>query len=149
MSDKPEADDEPFTTNDFHTVVHKQIVSAVGDILAGTKLDWKQFAPFLGAARDLARADFAEANVRLHALHDMDGALAEAEEAFLGISVHDRDDGGAWLSDTYWVSDIAIQDDDPAQARAVVQALERSIAKINTWIAEKEKGDASEPAPPR
>ena len=61
----------------------------------------------------------------------------EAEEAFLGISVSDRDDGAEWLSETYWLSDVAIADEDPAKVRAIVRGLERSLAKINAWLADK------------
>ncbi len=43
------------------------------------------------------------------------------------------------LTETYWLSDIAVADGDSAEARRIVAALERSIAKINAWLAEQEK----------
>jgi hypothetical protein len=67
----------------------------------------------------------------------------EAEEAYLGISVSDREEGEEWLSDTWWLSEIAIAEDDPEQVRAIVRALERSIAKLNAWLADKARGPSA------
>ena len=67
---------------------------------------------------------------------DPSGKWVDAEEAYLGIAVTDRDDGQDWLSETYWISDIALADRDPEEVRRVVAALERSIAKVNAWLAE-------------
>ena len=61
----------------------------------------------------------------------------EAKEAYIGISVSDREDGEEWLSDTRWLSEIAIAEEDPEQVRAIVGALERTIAKLNAWLAEQ------------
>ena len=93
------------------------------------------------------RADFAEADIRLHGVQAAGDDWVAAEEAYLGISVADRESGEPWLADTYWLSDIATQDEDPARARAVVVALERSIARINAWIAEQEGAPPEAPPP--
>ena len=131
-------EDGPLTTADFHTIAQKQILNAVFAVLADTKMDWALIAPFLETAREICLGDFEETGrVRLHVLRAEGEAWVEAEEAFLGISVSDRDDGREWLSETYWLSDIATADEDPAQVRAVARGLERSLAKINAWLADK------------
>lgn len=152
MSDTPETEkfvpDAAFTSADFHNVTQKQIVNAVYETLLDAKLPWETIRPFLETAREMTRADFETASIRLHHVQGEADRLVEAEEAFLGIAVADRDSGEDWLSDTYWISDIATQDEDVAQARATVAALERSIAKINAWIAERETGGPAETGPP-
>ncbi|MDQ8755659.1 hypothetical protein RCO27_05405 [Sphingosinicella sp. LHD-64] len=149
MSDEKFAPDAPFTSSDFHNVTQKQILNAVHDTLAQAKMPWEAIRPFLETARDMCRADFAEsASIRFHTVQADGDAWVDAEEAFLGISVADRDSGAEWLADTYWVSDIATIDDDPELARAVVRALERSIARINAWLAGKEAGGAAKATPP-
>lgn len=128
----------PLTVAEFHTIAQKQILNAVFAVLSDAKMDWSLVAPFLDAARDLCLGDFEETGrVRLHTLRAEGDAWVDAEEAFLGISVSDRDDGAEWLSETYWLSDIATVDDDPEQARAIVRGLQRSIAKIEAWLADK------------
>ena len=137
-----------FTSADFHSVVQKQIYNAVADTLATAKLDWELVLPFVEAARAFCRGDFEEgARLRFHTVRAEGEQWVEAEEAFLGISVADRDDGEEWLSATWWVSEIALADGDPEQVRRVAAALERSLAKINAWLAAQEEGgaDASEP----
>lgn len=130
----------PFTTGDFHHVAHKQIVNAVQEALADAKLGWDQVAPFLEAARRVCRDDFREgARIRFHTVRPEGEEWVDAEEAFLGIAVADRDDGSEWLSETWWVSDIALADGDPEQARRIVAALERSIARIRARLAEQEE----------
>ena len=136
--EQDEAEDGPLTSADFHTIAQKQILNAVFAVLADTKMDWALVAPFLEAARELCLGDFEETGrVRLHVLRADGGAWVEAEEAFLGISVSDRDDGTEWLSETYWISDIALADEDPEQVRRLARGLERSLAKINLWLADK------------
>ena len=111
---KPDADRgrRPLTTADFHAIAQKQILNAVFAVLAETKMDWALVAPFLEAAREVCLGDFEETGrVRLHTMRAEGEAWVEAEEAFLGISVSDRDDGEEWLSETYWLSDIAIADE--------------------------------------
>ncbi|MDQ4087234.1 MAG: hypothetical protein M3177_04360 [Pseudomonadota bacterium] len=133
--------DDSFTSADFHNVVHKQIANAVFETLAQEKLDWELIAPFLEAARSICRSEFKEAaRIRFHSVRAEGDQWVAAEEAFLGISVPDRDDGQEWLSETYWVSDIVLADQDPAHVRLTLAALERSIAKIQAWLAEREKG---------
>jgi hypothetical protein len=139
-------DEGPLTTGDFHNIAQKQILNAVFAVLAETKMGWEQVEPFLSAARDVLLGDIEEtAQVRLHTVQQVDGQWVEAEEAYLGISVSDRDEGEEWLSDTWWLSEIAIGEDDPEQVRAIVRALERTIAKLNLWLADK--GGPVSPAP--
>lgn len=133
-----EGEEGPLTAGDFHTIAQKQILNAVFAVLAEAKMDWSLIAPFLEAARELCLGDFEETGrVRLHVLRAEGETWVEAEEAFLGISVSDREDGDEWLSETYWLSDIATADADPAQVRAIARGLERSLAKINAWLADK------------
>ena len=142
--------ESPFTTAEFHNVVQKQIVHAVYETLAGGKLDWDLIVPFLDAAREICRNDFREASrIRLHTVRAEGEDWVEAEEAYLGIAVADRDDGQDWLSETYWISDSALADRDPEQVRRIAAALERSLGKINAWLAEQEKkGGPDESEPP-
>ncbi|HWT12863.1 MAG TPA: hypothetical protein VN231_08935 [Allosphingosinicella sp.] len=139
--------DPPFTTADFHNVVQKQIVNAVYETMAGDKLDWELIAPILETAREICRSDFRQAaSIRFHAVRAEGEEWIDAEEAFLGVSVSDGEGGEEWLSETYWVSDIALADRDPAQVRRTVAALERSLAKVNAWLAEQEQANPGEPA---
>jgi len=142
------ADDAPLTTGDFHNIAQKQILNAVFSVLSDAKMDWALVEPFFEAAREVCVGDIEEnAQIRLHTLKLEGDAWVEADEAFLGISVSDREDGSEWLSDTYWLSDIATTDGDPEQVRAIVRALGGTIAKLNLWLAEKEGGPA-EAEPP-
>ena len=136
----------PFTTADFHNLAHKHLINAVHQALADSKLDWQTVAPFLEAARRVCRDDFRRAaRIRFHSVRAEGDDWVEAEEAYLGIAVADRDDGSEWLAETFWVSDIALADGDPEQARRVVAALERSIARIRARLAEQEQaGDSYE-----
>ena len=138
MEPRP-GDDGPLTTGDFHNVAQKQILNAVFAILSDTKMSWELVEPFLAAARDVALGDIEEtAQVRIHTVQqDEKGGWVEADEAYLGISVSDRDEGEEWLSDTWWLSELAIAEDDPEQVRAIIHALERTIAKLNTWLQAK------------
>ncbi|HTU13353.1 MAG TPA: hypothetical protein VMG08_20865 [Allosphingosinicella sp.] len=147
--DRDRDPDRPLDAGDFHTIAQKQILNAVFAILSDTKMDWNLVEPFYAAARDVLLGDIEEtAQVRLHNVQQSeDGSWVEADEAYLGISVSDRDRGDEWLSDTRWLSEIAIAEDDPEQVRAIVRALERSIAKINAWL--EERGGPASPAAPR
>ena len=132
-----------FTSADFHNVVQKQVFNALSETLAASKLDWKLIVPFLQAAREKCRSDFRNgASIRLHTVRAEGEAWVDAEEAYLGIAVADRDDGTQWLSETYWLSDIARAEEDPEQVRRIVAALERTVAKLNAWLDEgpKEEG---------
>jgi len=132
-------DDSPLTVSDFHTIAQKQILNAVFSVLSDTKMDWHLVAPFLDAARDVLLGDIEEtAQVRIHTVQQDDkGGWAEADEAYLGISVSDRDTGEEWLSDTWWLSELAIAEDDPEQVRAIIHALERTNARLNAWLQDK------------
>lgn len=141
--------DSSFTSADFHSVVHKQIVQAVYETLVDGKIAWDLVVPFLDTAREICRSDFEEASrIRLHSLRAEEDEWIEAEEAYLGIAVADRDTGQDWLSETYWLSDIVLADGNAEQVRRTVAALERSLAKINAWLAENEKGGPDESEPP-
>ena len=139
MEPDPADDGSPLTTGDFHNVAQKQILNAVFAILSDTKMSWELVEPFLAAARDVVLGDIEEtAQVRLHTVQQDDkGGWVQAEEAYLGISVSDRDTGDEWLSDTWWLSELAIAEDDPEQVRAIIHGLERTIAKLNRWLQDK------------
>jgi hypothetical protein len=141
------ADDAPLTTAEFHNIAQKQILNAVFSILSETKMSWELVAPFFESAREVCIGDIEEnAQVRLHSLALEDEGWVEAREAYIGFSVSDREDGQEWLSDTRWLSEIAIAEEDPEQVRAIVKALERTIAKLNAWLADQAGGSA--PAEP-
>ena len=135
------AEERDFTSGDFHNVAQKQIVHAAYETLAAEKLDWELIAPFLDAARAVCRGDFREnGRIGFHSLRAEGEDWVEAEEAFLGIAIADRESGEEWLAETYWVSDIVTAADDPGQVRRTVAALERSLAKVRSWLAEREAG---------
>lgn len=144
----PPSPDEPYGSRHFHVVTHKLIINAVFETLSDAKLEWDLVAPFLESAREIAHADFDEAEFRLHTVRAEGEEWVEAEEAYLGISVADRDNGEEWLSQTRWLSELAIAEDDPDQVRRIIAALERSIGKMRAWIAEKEAGGGAEATPP-
>jgi hypothetical protein len=125
------------TTAEFHSVAQKQVMNAVFAVLADNKMDWALVAPFLDSARELVRGDFATARLRLHTVRAEGDTWVEAEEAYLGLSVSDRDDGAEWLAETWWLSEVALADGDPAEVRRIVAAISRSLDKINAWLADK------------
>lgn len=145
--DKPTAGDPPaMGTAEYHQLAQKQIMNAVFAALADAKMEWATIAPFLDYAREVCAGDFrGNARVRLHVTRAEGETWVEAEEAFLGISVADRDDGLEWLSETWWLSDIATADGDRTQVEAIVAGLERTIAKLRTWL---EEGGGYAPASP-
>ena len=131
--------DPPFSAADFHKVVHKQVVNAAFETLAEAKLDWDLVAPFLEAAHEICRADFQEgARLRLHAAAAGGETPVERDEAFLSIAVADREDGETWLSESYWLSDIALADGDADEVRRLAAALERSLFRVKAWLDEQE-----------
>lgn len=146
--DEAQALEGPYGSDQFHVVTHKLIINAVYEALSDTKLDWDLIAPFLESAREMAQADFDEAEIRIHTVRAEGEDWVEAEEAYLGISVADRDRGEEWLSETRWLSELAVAEDDPEQVRRIIAALERSIGKMREWIAQKEAGGAADAAPP-
>jgi hypothetical protein len=133
--EEDETDDSLMTTGDFHTVAQKQIMNAVFATLAETKMQWNLVQPFLEAGRGVCVGDFVEnARIRLHTTRAEGDDWVEAEEAYLGISVADRDNDEEWLSETYWLSELATQDATRAEVEAVIAALERTIAKLRLWL---------------
>jgi len=138
----------PYTSEHFHIVTHKLIKHAINELISDNKFDWEVIAPFLESAREMAQADFDEAQFRLHTVRAEGDQWVEAEEAYLGVSIADRDSGEEWLSETFWLSELAIAEDDPEQVRRIIAGLERSIGKMREWIAEKEAGGAAEATPP-
>lgn len=147
--DKPDPGDlPPIGSSEFHDIAQKQILNAVFTALADNKMEWASIAPFLEAAREVCAGDFAaNARVRLHTTRAEGESWVEAEEAFLGISVADRDEGQEWLSETYWLSDIATADGSRAQVTAIIAALERTIAKLQAWL-KNGTGGPAEAKPP-
>ena len=142
-------DDSPLTVGDFHMVAQKQVLNAVFATLADSKMSWNLVAPFLEAGRAVCAGDFAEtARVRIHTQRAEGETWVEAEEAFLGITVTDRDDGEEWLSETYWLSDLAIADGSRNEVEAVIAGLERTIAKLREWLANGGSGGSAEAEPP-
>jgi hypothetical protein len=132
-----------YSTADFHNVVQKQIVHAAYETLVETKLHWELVEPFLHAARDVCRGDFRRTGrVELHGVVAEGDGWVDAEEAYLSLSIADQDDGREWLSETWWLSDLVLAGGDPAQVREAARALERSVARLNAWLAENEGGDA-------
>jgi hypothetical protein len=144
-----EEDDSPLTSGDFHNIAQKQIMNAVFATLGETKMGWEMVEPFFTAAREVCIGDFSEnARLRLHTMRAEGETWVEAEEAFLGLSVADRDNGDEWLSETWWLSDIATADADRTEVQAVIAALERTIAKLNAWLANGGTQSGEAPPPP-
>ncbi len=142
MADEQEDDDDsPLTVGDFHMIAQKQIMNAVFATLAESKMQWNLVEPFLETGRAVCVGDFAEnARIRIHTQRAEGDDWVDAEEAFLGISVADREDGEEWLAETYWLSDLATADGDRGEVEAVIAGLERTIAKLREWL---ENGGAS------
>jgi hypothetical protein len=142
-------DDSPLTVGDFHTVAQKQILNAVFATLAESKMPWNLVEPFLETGRAVCVGDFVEnARIRIHTQRAEGETWVEAEEAFLGISVSDREDGEEWLSETYWLSDLAIADGSRTEVEAVIAGLERTIMKLREWLANGGSGGSVETEPP-
>lgn len=138
-------DQPPYTSADFHTDVQRQLVNAAVAAFAETKLEWAQVAPFLSAARSLCRDDLRlNGRLAIHGEEYDESALVPAEEAYLSLSVRDRDDATEWLSQTYWLSDIVLSDEDPARVTAAITAIERSLDKLRAWLTERATAGAVE-----
>lgn len=140
------ASDPPFTTSDFEDAVQRQLVPALAAALRDVRLDPGVAETLLDKARALCRSDFLDGGARLRILGQQaegDG-VAEAEEAYLALSVHDRDDGHAWLAQSYWLSDLVIGSGDPAQVRTALAGLERTAARLRDWLADAED-EAAQP----
>jgi hypothetical protein len=136
-----DADDDGYTTGDFQTVIQKQVLNATYETLVETKFHWALVEPFLHAAREMCRGDFRRTGrIQIHGVVAEGDGLADAEEAYVGLTIADQDDGREWLSQTWWLSDVVLASGDPAQVRETARALERTVAKLNAWLAEHEKG---------
>ena len=135
MADETEPDDSALTAGDFHTIAQKQIMNAVFATLSEAKMPWNLVAPFLEAAREVCAGDFAEnGRITLHTMRGEGETWVEAEEAFLGIAVADRETGEDWLAETYWLSDVATAGANREDVLAVIAGLERTIAKLHLWL---------------
>lgn len=141
-------DEDGYTTSEFHNVVQKQIVNATYETLVESKLHWDLIEPFLRAARDVSRGDFRRTGrVEVHGVVAEGEGWADADEAYLSLSIADQDDGREWLSQTWWLSDLVLASGDPKQVREAARALERSVARLDAWLAEQATAarDADEP----
>ena len=149
MADEDEIDDDsPLGAGEFHTIAQKQILNAVFAVLADSKMDWALVEPFLKAAREVCAGDFARNSaIRLHSVRAEGTDWVEAEEAYLAISVADRDSDEECLSESYWLSDLATQDASRGEVEALIAALERTIAKLRAWLADGGLAAAAEADP--
>lgn len=133
---KPDFAADGYTTSEFHNVIQKQILHATYETLVETKLHWELIEPFLEAAREMCRGDFRRTGrIEVHGVEAQGGDWVEAEEAYLGLSIADQDDGREWLSQTWWLSDVVLAGADPARVREAARALERTVAKLDAWLA--------------
>jgi len=137
----PEYDADGYTSSDFHNVVQKQILNATYETLVETKMHWALIEPFLHAAREVCIGDFRRTgSVRLHGVAAEGDAWTDAEEAYLSLSIADQDDGHEWLSETWWLSDLILAGGEPARVREAARALERTVAKLDAWLAAQSEG---------
>lgn len=135
-----------YTREDFRTDVQRQLIKSAVTALSDAKLEWTQVAPILDAARALCRDDLRfSGRLALHGVEYAGVGLAPSDEAYLSLSVRDRDSDLEWLSQTWWLSDIALADQDPERVRAAVAAMERSLERLRDWLAAREQG--AEPPP--
>ena len=141
-------DDSPLTAGDFHNIAQKQVMNAAFATMAESKMPWNLVEPFLEAGRAVCAGDFTEnARIRIHTQQAEGETWVDAEEAFLGISVADRETGEEWLSETYWLSDLVTADGDRNEVEAVIAGLERTIVKLREWLANPPPSPEAE-APP-
>ena len=137
----PEYDADGYTTSDFHNVVQKQVLNATYETLVETKMHWALVEPFLHAAREICIGDFRRTgSVRIHGVAADGEAWVDAEEAYVSLSIADQDDGHEWLSETWWLSDLILAGGDPARVREAARALERTVAKLDSWLATQSEG---------
>jgi hypothetical protein len=138
----PSAQDEGYTTAEFHNVVQKQVLNATYETLVETRFHWELVEPFLRAARDVCRGDFRRTGrVEVHGVVAEGEGWTDAEEAYLSLTIADQDDGREWLSETWWLSDLILAAADPRQIREAARALERTVARLDTWLAEQSSED--------
>ena len=141
-------DPTPYTSANFHDDVQRQLVKATIATLSETKLEWGEVAPFLAAGRAICRDDIRSARFAIHGLEYEGAELVPAEEAFLSMSVRDREDGSEWLSQIWWLSDIVLADPDPDRVRIALSAIERSVDKLKEWLSEHGEGAGETEIPP-
>ena len=147
MAEEPEDEDVALSAGDFHTIAQKQIMNAVFATLSEAKMGWNLVEPFLEAGRSVCVGDFiANGRVSLHTMRAEGDAWVEAEEAFIGIAVADRETGEDWLAETYWLSDVATAGAAREDVEAAIAALQRTIAKLRLWL---ENGGPAEAEPPQ
>ncbi len=142
----------PYSLADFHHVVRKQLATAASAALADAKMRESELDAILYSARALTAGELEQSGrLALHGLDlGADGELAPAEEAYLSVSAGGENGEGEWLSLSYWLSDLALADRDPERVRAAIAAIERSLAKLNAWLAEQEgPAEAMPKAKPR
>lgn len=138
----------PYTHVHFLNDAQKQVVNAAMAALSERPLEWSQVAPFLEAARALCRDDVRlNGTFAVHGLEYADGELVPAEEAYVAMSVRDRQNQVEWLAQTFWLSDLALADQDPVRVRSAVAAIERTLEKVKVWLAEEEAPPAPAPEP--
>ena len=132
--------EEPaYTHLHFLDDAQKQLVKTAIAALSERPLEWSQVAPFLEAARALCRDDVRlNSTLAIHGSEYQEGELVPADEAYLAVSVRDRQDQIEWLSQTFWLSDLALADQDPERVRSAIAAIERTLEKVKTWLAEEE-----------
>ena len=120
-------------------------MNALYEQLGAEKMDWQLILPFLEAARLFCGSEFRETgSVRLHTLRAEGDDWVDAEEAFLGISVADREDGEHGCPRPSGFRHRARRPR-PEKVRRIVAALERSIAKLNAWLADRKKKARASP----
>jgi hypothetical protein len=142
-------DQPPYTSADFLEEARKQLAEAAVAAASAANLSWTQLGPLLDSARSMCRDDLRlGGGLALHGLEYADGELAPAQEAYLSVTARDRDTHFEWLSQTYWLSDLALADRDPERVRSAVAAMERSLAKLKAWLEEHEAAAAASEAPP-
>lgn len=142
-------DQTPYSSAEFHEDVRKQLVDAAIAAMSSAHLSWTQLAPLLDAARAVCRDDLRfGGGLALHGLEYAGAELQPAEEAYLSVTARDRDTHVEWLSQTYWLSDLALADRDPERVRSAIAAMERSLAKLNAWLEEHDgvPGETVNPA---
>lgn len=148
-SEEPDEPDEDvqheatdgYTSSDFHNVVQKHIVNATYETLIEAKLHWELIEPFLRAGREICRGDFKRTGrVGIHGAEAEGDGWAQAEEAYVSLSIADQDDGREWLSETWWLSDLVLAETNPARVREAARALERTVAKLDLWLEANAEG---------
>jgi hypothetical protein len=140
-------DELPYTSGKFAEDAHKRLIDTAVGALSEAPLSWSQVAPLLDSARAVCRDDLRlGGQLALHGLQFEGAELVPAEEAYVSVIARDRDTQVEWFCETYWLSDLALADRDPDRVRSAIAALERSLAKLNAWLAEQDGPAAAEAA---